>query len=58
MTEILIGANPDKPEVVGAYNFQASVEEKARQLPRPSGYRILCAIPNVEEEYVPDWRLV
>ena len=51
MTEILIGANPDKPEVVGAYNFQASVEEKARQLPRPSGYRILCAIPNVEEEY-------
>jgi len=51
MTEILIGANPDKPEVVGAYNFQASVEEKARQLPKPSGYRILCAIPNVEEEY-------
>lgn len=51
MTEILIGANPNKPEVVGAYNFQASIEEKARQLPRPSGYRILCAIPNVEEEY-------
>jgi co-chaperonin GroES (HSP10) len=51
MTEILIGANPNKPEVVGAYNFEASVEEKARQLPRPSGYRILCAIPNVEEEY-------
>jgi len=51
MTEILIGANPDKPEVVGAYNFKASVEEKARQLPKPSGYRILCAIPTVEEEY-------
>ena len=51
MTEILIGANPNNPEVVGAYNLQASVEEKARQLPRPSGYRILCAIPNVEEEY-------
>ena len=26
-------------------------EEKARQLPIPSGYRILCAIPEVEEEY-------
>ena len=26
-------------------------EEKARQLPRPSGYRILCAIPEVEAEY-------
>jgi len=28
-----------------------SDEEKARQLPDPSGYRILCAIPEVEEEY-------
>jgi co-chaperonin GroES (HSP10) len=28
-----------------------SDEEKARQLPDPSGYRILCAIPGVEEEY-------
>ena len=26
-------------------------EEKARQLPTPSGSRILCAIPEVEEEY-------
>jgi co-chaperonin GroES (HSP10) len=26
-------------------------EEKAKQLPAPSGYRILCAIPEVEEEY-------
>jgi co-chaperonin GroES (HSP10) len=25
--------------------------EKAAQLPRPSGYRILCAIPDVEEKY-------
>ena len=26
-------------------------DEKARQLPQPSGYRILCAIPDVEEQY-------
>ena len=26
-------------------------EEKAKQLPRPSGYRILCAIPEMEKEY-------
>ena len=26
-------------------------EEKAKQLPRPSGYRILCAIPDMEKEY-------
>jgi co-chaperonin GroES (HSP10) len=28
-----------------------SDEEKAKQLPDPSGYRILCAIPEVEQEY-------
>lgn len=28
-----------------------SAEEKATQLPRPSGYRILCAIPEMEKEY-------
>ena len=26
-------------------------EEKARQLPEPKGYRILCAIPEVEKEF-------
>lgn len=28
-----------------------SSEEKATQLPRPSGYRILCAIPEQEKEF-------
>ena len=28
-----------------------SREEKATQLPKPSGYRILCAIPEIEKEY-------
>jgi co-chaperonin GroES (HSP10) len=28
-----------------------SDEEKATQLPKPSGYRILCAIPDIEKEY-------
>ena len=28
-----------------------SQEEKATQLPKPSGYRILCAIPDIEKEY-------
>jgi co-chaperonin GroES (HSP10) len=26
-----------------------TVEEKAKQLPKPSGYRILCAVPEAEE---------
>ena len=51
MSEILIGSNPDKPQVVGVYHTEATDAEKAKQLPRPSGYRILCAIPDVEKEY-------
>ena len=51
MSEILIGTNPDKPAVVGSINLEATNEEKAKQLPKPSGYRILCAIPDIEKEY-------
>ena len=28
------------------------VEDKARQLPQPSGYRILCAIPEIGRAHV------
>ena len=28
-----------------------NAEEKARQLPKPQGYRILCAIPEAEKEF-------
>jgi co-chaperonin GroES (HSP10) len=48
-TEILIGANPDNPAVVGAVNFKE--EPKATQLPIPQGYRIFCAIPDVEKTF-------
>jgi co-chaperonin GroES (HSP10) len=50
-TTILIGSNPDQPQVVGAVNFQATAEEKGKQLPRPSGYHILCAIPEQDKEH-------
>jgi len=48
-TEILLAANPDNPVIVGSTTKTA--EEKARQLPQPTGYKILCAIPDIEEEY-------
>jgi co-chaperonin GroES (HSP10) len=48
---ILIGSNPDKPMIVGAVNFEASNEEKAKALPEPSGYRLLVAIPEIDETY-------
>lgn len=51
MSEILIATNPDNPQVVGSVNSEAPAEEKAKQLPEPSGYHILCAIPEVEEAF-------
>jgi hypothetical protein len=51
MSKILIGSNPNNPQVVGMYSSEATAEEKAKQLPRPSGYHILCAIPEMEKEY-------
>ena len=47
MTEILIGSNPD--DVSAVTTLPQTAEEKAKQLPEPSGYRILCAIPDIEE---------
>lgn len=51
MSEILLATNPDNPKVVGAVDMAATAEEKAKQLPEPSGYRILCAIPEKEAEF-------
>ena len=49
MTEILIGSNPD--DVSAVTTLPQTAEEKARQLPEPSGYRILCAIPEIDDTY-------
>jgi co-chaperonin GroES (HSP10) len=48
-TEILLATNPDNPIIIGS--TKKTVEEKAKQLPRMSGYHILCAIPEMEDEY-------
>lgn len=48
-TEILLATNPDNPVIIGSTS--KTVEEKASQLPKMSGYHILCAIPEKEEEY-------
>jgi co-chaperonin GroES (HSP10) len=54
MTDNLAGSNPSV-NLSQAVDLSALLdkkpEEKAQQLPIPSGYRILCAIPEVEEEY-------
>lgn len=48
-SNILLATNPDNPVIIGSISKPA--EEKAKQLPRPSGYHILCAIPEIEAEY-------
>ena len=49
MTELLIGSTTD--DVNDVTVLPETDEEKAKQLPKPSGYRILCAIPDTEREY-------
>jgi len=49
MSELLIGTNPDNPEE--ATTIPDTAEQKAKQLPDPSGYRILCGIPEIENKY-------
>jgi co-chaperonin GroES (HSP10) len=49
MSELLIGTNPDDPSE--ATVLPDTDDRKAKQLPDPSGYRILCGIPNIEEQY-------
>jgi len=49
MSELLIGTNPDNPEE--ATTLPDTAEQKAKQLPDPSGYRILCGIPEIENKY-------
>jgi len=49
MSEIILGSNPD--DVNATTVLPETDEEKAKQLPEPSGYRILCAIPDAEKTY-------
>ena len=49
MSDILIGSNPD--DVNQATTLPQTDEEKAKQLPEPVGYRILCAIPDAEATF-------
>jgi hypothetical protein len=47
--EILMATNPDNPVIIGTASMPA--EEKGKMLPRPTGYKMLCAIPEAEKEF-------
>jgi co-chaperonin GroES (HSP10) len=48
-TEILLATNPDNPVIIGTTS--TTPEEKGKQLPKPAGYKILCALPEVDKEF-------
>ena len=56
MTDIIGAAKPALVDLAGkpipkvGAAPELPLEERAKQLPVPSGYRILCAIPHVEEK--------
>lgn len=49
MNEILIGQSLDPSGPVSV--LPGTAEEKARQVPDPSTYHLLCVLPEVDEEY-------
>lgn len=64
MSEILIGTNPDSAQQIVITDALGNpmpsitnegeyipIEQRAKQLPKPQGYRILCAIPDVEKQF-------
>lgn len=48
MSEILIGSNTD---TLDATTLPETAEEKAKQLPEPSGYHILVGLPEIDDKY-------
>jgi hypothetical protein len=46
MSEILIGSTSDPNE---ATVLPETLEQKAKQVPDPSGYRIFCGIPEIQD---------
>jgi co-chaperonin GroES (HSP10) len=49
MSDLLIGADPDNIDDVTV--LPETAEQKAKQLPDPSGYRILCGIPEIDDKF-------
>lgn len=53
MSNILIGVDPKDPTKIKAAPVVEDIplEQRGRQLPRPSGFHILCAIPEIEDKF-------
>jgi hypothetical protein len=49
MSELLIGQTLDPQGPVSV--LPGTAEEKARQVPDPATYHLLCVLPDIDEEY-------
>ena len=49
MTSLLLSTDEENANTITV--LPDTDEKKAKQLPEPSGYRILCAIPNIDNTY-------
>ena len=60
-SDLLLATNPDNPRIIGrigtaSQKSEAALEQeaadcKARQLPRPVTYHLLCSVPEAEKAY-------
>ena len=51
MSEILIGVDPNDPSKIRKHDDDIPLEQRGRQLPKPTGFHILCAIPDIEDKF-------
>ena len=51
MSNILIGVDPKDPSKIRQHDEDIPLEQRGKMLPRPSGYHILCAVPDIEDSY-------
>ena len=51
MSNILIGVDPNDPSKIRQHDEDIPLEQRGRMLPKPSGYHILCAVPDIEDSF-------
>ena len=51
MSEILIGVDPNDPSKIRKHDDDIPLEQRGRQLPKPTGFHVLCAIPDIEDKF-------
>lgn len=51
MSKLIIGVDPNDPSKVRQHDEDIPIENRGKMLPRPCGYKLLCAIPDIDDSY-------